>query len=59
MSNPEYDGGEPAVDNPAHTPDGLEDEREARKKERLKALEDEAIEAEHLDQFLADGSHEF
>ena len=59
MSNPEYDGGEPAVDNPTQSPDGLEDEREARKKERLKALEDEAIEGEHLDQFLAGGSHEF
>jgi hypothetical protein len=31
---------------------------EARRKERMQALEDEAAEAEHIDEFLAGGSYD-
>ncbi|GGE95861.1 hypothetical protein [Mycetocola zhadangensis] len=58
MSNPEYDAAEPALEGqnkPVVHDDAHED---ARRRERMQALEDEAIESEHIDNFLAGGADE-
>ena len=56
MSNPDYDAGEPARERQSDPTAQDDAETEARRLERMQALEDEAIEAEHIDNFLAGGS---
>lgn len=46
------DTSEKAAGLPAGASDGTADEREARARDQRQALEDEAIEAEHLDYFM-------
>ena len=56
MSNPEYDAGEPALETQRGSTAQENAESEALRIERMQALDDEAIEAEHIDNFLAGGS---